>query len=146
MAQKSQILNRLKKFMEMKGLNNNQVTIKAGLSNGQIGKAFKRNQGLNHDTIEKLLHAFPDLDRNWFLTGSSNVRMDVRSEVRTEPDLKIHEPEALYGLAKEKIIELESEVERLKAANNALLEAFSRISEGKSGGASDVAGKGQKSA
>lgn len=114
----------------------------AGLSNGQIGKAFKRNKGLNHHTIEKLLHAFPDLKRDWFLYGDSDVRLDVRAGVRTEANLQVNEPNTGYKTR----AELEAEIERLKAANSALIDAFKAIGEGKSGGGSDVGRKGQKQA
>lgn len=55
--------------MEFKGLNANKITTDAGLSVGLIGKSIKNRTGLNSDTIEKLLYAYPDLNASWLLTG-----------------------------------------------------------------------------
>ena len=60
---------RLQIFMDNKGLNDNKMTVKAGLSIGQLGKARNGTKGLNSASIEKILYAYPDLDANWLLTG-----------------------------------------------------------------------------
>ena len=67
------ILDRLSKYMKINALNNNIVTVKAGLSNGLLGNAFKSGKGLNSDSIEKILYSYTDLDADWLLTGRGDM-------------------------------------------------------------------------
>lgn len=64
--------DRLDKYMEYKGLNDNRITVEAGVSNGLIGKARKRGS-LSQDNISKILYAYPELDANWLLTGKGSM-------------------------------------------------------------------------
>ena len=67
------ITERLKIFIDEMGLNDNQLTVAANLSVGLIGRAIKNNSGLNSDTIEKILSAYPDLNPNWLIMGEGNM-------------------------------------------------------------------------
>jgi len=60
---------RLDKFMKYKGLNDNKITIEAGISNGIIGKGRKRGS-LSQENISKILLAYPELNANWLFTGN----------------------------------------------------------------------------
>lgn len=62
-------IERIQEFMSVNGINDNQITVKAGLSNGLIGKAKKSAKGINSDNIEKILSAYPELSAEWLLTG-----------------------------------------------------------------------------
>lgn len=63
------LFTRLDTYMEYKGLNDNQITVSAGLSVGSLGKQRKGARGLSSDSIAKLLHAYDDLSGDWLLTG-----------------------------------------------------------------------------
>lgn len=63
---------RLDKYMEIKNLNDNKLTIEAKVSNGLIGKARKRGS-LSLDNISKILYTCSDLDANWLLTGNGEM-------------------------------------------------------------------------
>lgn len=67
------IIDRLQYFMQNEGINNNQLTIAAGLSVGLIGRAIKNKSGLNSDSIEKILYAYSNLNPNWLLTGRGDM-------------------------------------------------------------------------
>lgn len=67
------LIDRLEIYMETFKLNNNQVSSKAGLSNGLLGKARKNRSAMNSDSIEQILYAFPDLDADWLLTGRGKM-------------------------------------------------------------------------
>lgn len=73
---------RLDKFMEYKGLNDNRLTVETGISNGIIGKARKRG-ALSQDNISKLLYAYSDLNANWLLTGEGLM---LKSENQIKDD------------------------------------------------------------
>lgn len=76
------IVQRLQKYMDFKGLNPNKITVDAGLSVGLIGKAIKKDSGLNSDTIEKILHAYSDMNPEWFLMDKGGMLR--RDEVETK--------------------------------------------------------------
>lgn len=69
-------IDRIQYFMLQMNINNNQLTVNAGLSVGLIGKAIKSKSGLNSDSIEKILCAYPELNPNWLLTGRGEMLID----------------------------------------------------------------------
>lgn len=88
----SHLIDRLEQYMEYKGINNNQVTIASGLSNGLIGAARKKRSALNSDSIEKILYAYRDLNPTWLITGEGE--MLIRN---SEPPIQeVHDPQAGY--------------------------------------------------
>lgn len=108
---------RLDMFMRYRGLNDNKISLAAGISNGLIGKGRKRG-GISQENISKLIHAYPELDANWLLTGQgSMLREQSAPEVAPPPS----EP-AFPGFIEEikslsvKVGRLEAENEHLRAA------------------------------
>lgn len=68
----SDFFDRIDKYMKYKGLNDNKITIQAGISNGLIGKGRKRGS-LSLGIIEKILYTYPDLNANWLITGKGDM-------------------------------------------------------------------------
>ena len=66
-------IERLQYFMTQKGINDNQMTIAAGLSIGLLGKAKTSGKGMSSVNIEKILLAYPELSPNWLLTGRGEM-------------------------------------------------------------------------
>ena len=66
-------IERLQYYMQEKGINDNQMTVNAGLSVGLIGKAKSSTKGMNATNIEKILLAYPDLNSDWLLTGRGDM-------------------------------------------------------------------------
>lgn len=64
---------RLAEYMIFRGINNNMITVSAGLSVGQIGKAISNNSGINSTSIEKILYTYPEINPEWLLTGNGNM-------------------------------------------------------------------------
>ena len=62
-------IERLQYYMSQKGINDNQMTIAAGLSVGLLGKAKNGGKGLSSSSIEKILLAYDDINPDWLLTG-----------------------------------------------------------------------------
>ena len=73
-------IDRIQYFMLQTGINNNQMTVAAGLSVGLIGRAIKSKSGLNSDSIEKILYAYPELNPNWLLTGRGEMLITNKQE------------------------------------------------------------------
>lgn len=66
-------IERLQYYMTQKGINDNKITVDAGLSTGLIGKAKKNGKAMNSVNIEKILLAYPDLNSDWLLTGRGEM-------------------------------------------------------------------------
>lgn len=66
-------IERLQYYMNDKGINDNQMTVKAGLSVGLLGKAKSTGKGMSSINIEKILLAYPDLSPRWLLTGEGSM-------------------------------------------------------------------------
>lgn len=66
-------IERLQYYMNDKGINDNQMTVKAGLSVGLLGKAKSTGKGMSSMNIEKILLAYPDLSPRWLLTGEGSM-------------------------------------------------------------------------
>ncbi|MFB9078041.1 hypothetical protein ACFFLS_05145 [Flavobacterium procerum] len=101
---------RLAEFMSLMEINNNMLTVAAGLSVGQIGKAIANNSGINSTSIEKILFAYPNINPEWLLTGKGEMLKtatvvkieDDNSTSVQEPDYKILYEEAKYTIALQK--------------------------------------------
>lgn len=86
------IIDRLDKFMEKKGLNDNKLTVEVGLSTGLIGKArTSTKKGLHSDSIEKILQTYSDLNPVYFLMGKGEILID---DVSVYPEI-FHEVDQL---------------------------------------------------
>lgn len=83
-------IERLQYYMQEKGINDNQMTVNAGLSVGLIGKAKGSNKGMNAANIEKILLAYPDLNPDWLLTGRGKMcKMQEESSLQPKDTLPI---------------------------------------------------------
>ncbi len=98
-------------YMAAKGLNDNQVTVSAGLSVGLLGNARKGGFDLGKKSVEKILSVYQDLDRVWLITGSGKMfksTVDVAStetfQLQTDrkienQDIPLYEITATAGIA-----------------------------------------------
>ena len=78
--------SRLDKFMIYSDLNDNKITVKAGISNGLIGKGRKRGS-ISQENISKILYSFPELNADWLLTGRGEMlKSDKKSVTFYEPE------------------------------------------------------------
>lgn len=77
------IIDRLDKYMATRGLNDNQVTVCAGLSVGLLNNARRGNYDLGKRTIEKILSYYQDLNRVWLLTGEGEM---IKNSLPVHPE------------------------------------------------------------
>lgn len=75
--------DRLDKYMEYSGLNDNKVTVKSGIPVGSLGKQRKGARGLSVSSIAKILYAYEDLNADWLITGRGEM---ILSTERKEED------------------------------------------------------------
>ncbi len=85
---KTSLIERLVLFIKDQELNNNKITNEANLSVGLLARAIKNNSGLNSDTIEKILYAYPSLRAEWLLLGEGEM---LKEEKNTHTNVQIIE-------------------------------------------------------
>jgi len=110
------IIDRFDKYLEVKGLNDNKVTVQLGLSIGLIGKARKEGGDLGKKSIEKILSFYADLNRVWLLTGQGEMFNQVPNVISDSQEKNITKSiENNYvGLLKEKDERIKEKDERIK--------------------------------
>ena len=64
---------RFDKYMKLKGLNDNQVTVECNLSQGLLGQARTGKSDLGTRSIDKILKIYQDINRVWLLTGEGEM-------------------------------------------------------------------------
>lgn len=82
--------------MKYKGLNDNQITVEAGISNGLIGKARKRGS-LSQDNISKILYTYNDLNGHWWLTGIGEMIIKPNDYKQPKESYQVAEANELYS-------------------------------------------------
>lgn len=106
--------------MEINGINDNQITVAAGLSNGLIGKAKAGGKGMTAPNIEKILCAYPQLSPEWLLTGAGEMLKDTREKIDAvqSNDKKNGIPlipiEAMAGFLSGEVLDCERDCETLR--------------------------------
>jgi hypothetical protein len=79
-------IDRLDKYMKVKGLNDNRITISCGLSNGVIGKSREKGRDLSNKTIAVLLKVYDDLNEVWLLTGNGEMLKNAVNQCNVDGD------------------------------------------------------------
>ena len=114
-------IERLQYFMEKKGINDNQMTVNAGLSVGLIGKAKVSGKGMSSMNIEKILLVCKDLNARWLLTGEGEMLSITESTSNTELTsfLKIQNKELQEKVERlnREVGDLQRQLSELKKAN-----------------------------
>ena len=68
--------NRLKKYLDSKGIAVSKAESDCGLSSSLLSKAFNNKDGvasINSNNLEKILSAYPDLSAEWLLRGTGDM-------------------------------------------------------------------------
>ena len=83
--------DRLDKYMEYSGLNDNKLTVLAQLSVGALGKQRKGGRGLSVERIARILHTCPDLNAEWLMTGNGDMLKKVWRGDKIIPDMTMEQ-------------------------------------------------------
>ena len=67
------VLERLKEYIDLKGVTVAAFERSIGMSNASFGKSLKQGKGIGSDKLEKILSVYPDINPSWLLTGAGEI-------------------------------------------------------------------------
>jgi transcriptional regulator with XRE-family HTH domain len=108
--------NRIKEFIEYKGISISSFERQLGFSNGLIGKVLK-GSSLGSDKIEKILYAYKELNAHWLLTGKGKMVFDDNTQSLEYYISIIKSKDEIIRSKDEIIILLKEKIENLKKSN-----------------------------
>lgn len=103
-------IDRFDEYMNYAGLNDNRVTVQAGITVGLIGSARKRGKSLSGENIGKILYEYKDLNARWLLTGEGEM-------LYKEANIPISDNSDLILNMFNKVIQLQEELKRVELEN-----------------------------
>ncbi len=66
-------LERIKYFIDYKGISIRKFEIEIGFSNGAFASQLKNKKSIGSDKIENILNKYPELNANWLFTGNGEM-------------------------------------------------------------------------
>ena len=78
------IIDRIKEYIEYKGISKYRFYKEAGFSNGFLDK----NSSIGSDKCEQIIYQYPDIDPEWLLTGKGGMLRitDQKQNITRESD------------------------------------------------------------
>ena len=114
------ILERLKQYIDFKGISVAAFERSIGMANASFGKSLKKQGAIGTDKLENILNIYPDISPAWLLKGEGNMILTGEvSQPTQEPaptyllnmvnekDLTIREQAEEIGELRERIRQLE---------------------------------------
>jgi phage repressor protein C with HTH and peptisase S24 domain len=115
----SSILERIKEYIDIKGITIAAFERSVGMSNASFGKSLKNKGAIGTDKLENILTAYPDISPTWLLTGAGSMILDQHAAVVATPvsadddGIPLIPFEAMAGVFRGEISINESQCERL---------------------------------
>ncbi|WP_448997555.1 S24 family peptidase [Ornithobacterium rhinotracheale] len=73
-------LQRIKQYIDYKGITNKEFEINVGFSNGAFASQLKRGRTIGVDKLENILLSYPEINPEWLLTGEGSMLKDEKAE------------------------------------------------------------------
>lgn len=107
------ILNRLKEYIDYKGISIAAFERSIGMSNASFGKSLKNGGAIGTDKLEYILNIYSDINSEWLLYGKGEMLISKTKAVETPIDAHIYK--VLLNEKESKIQELNREIGHLQA-------------------------------
>lgn len=120
------ILERLKQYIDFKGISVAAFERSIGMANASFGKSLKKQGAIGTDKLENILSIYPDISPAWLLKGEGNMILTGEvSQPTQEPaptyllnmvnekDLTIREQAEEIGELRERIRQLEQRLGKI---------------------------------
>lgn len=79
------ILERIKDFIDTKGISISAFERSIGMSNASFGKSLKNGGAIGTDKLENILNTYPEINPNWLITGNGSM---LKSDEQPLPEVK----------------------------------------------------------
>lgn len=73
------ILERIKQYIDLKGISVSAFERSIGMSNASFGKSLKNGGAIGSDKLENILRAYPDISPSWLMTGAGEMLISEES-------------------------------------------------------------------
>lgn len=123
------IIERLDIYMRFKHLNDNQLSVMAGLSNGVLNKSRKEGRDLSLKAIEKIAIKFNDLNKNWLVTGQGEM---LKSSAGDQVNGTVHGIAINRGSAEVRVSDAlwtKEQIDELLSQNKQLLRIIENLTQ-----------------
>lgn len=112
------ILERIKQYIDLKGISVSAFERSIGMSNASFGKSLKNGGAIGSDKLENILKAYPDISPVWLMTGAGN--MLITDDDGADSHLAPGQDERYVMHLMDKIAAQAEEIGRLKERNEQL--------------------------
>lgn len=90
-------VKRIKKYIDLKGINNRKFEESVGFSNGAFASQYKNDGSIGVDKVEKILQIYSDLNPIWLLTGKGHMLLDSAYDISdADKKLELSDSNSLY--------------------------------------------------
>lgn len=101
------IVNRLKEYIDKKGITVSAFEKSIGMANASFGKSLKNNGAIGTDKLEKILSIYPDISSEWLIRGNGDM---LKKSASTVPE-EVHDTAlTVVETMKNRIVDLESQL------------------------------------
>lgn len=109
------ILERIKQYIDLKGISVSAFERSIGMSNASFGKSLKSGGAIGSDKLENILKTYPDISPTWLMTGVGD--MLITQECEANHNLSQGQDMRYVMHLMDKIALQAEEIGRLKAEN-----------------------------
>lgn len=103
------ILERLKQYIDFKGISVAAFERSIGMANASFGKSLKKQGAIGTDKLENILNIYPDISPLWLLKGEGNmISVNESAQPAQEPT-----PTYLLNMISEKDTLIRQQAEEL---------------------------------
>lgn len=123
------ILNRIKQFIDYKGIAVSAFEKSIGMSNASLGKSLKTGGTIGADKLGNILMSYPEINLYWLVTGEGEMLTPDQSR-DSKPELAVEQKPQLSNveiLLREMLAEKEAKIDVLQERINELIEENARL-------------------